>query len=183
MSVDQADPARNANGAADLGPNHKVPGLGPNHRDPALGLNRKVPDPEQSHKALGLEPSHKVPDLPNRPGLRRAHRGQRSEELALYQRQAQIRMPAPGRTVLGYSGQGSARADLATAVVLIQLDAAANSSLLQSILGTGSSSLYVCSGSILTDSVPILAEQRVPAHSFYAHCQVKTILNIVSCSH
>ena len=205
MSADQADPVQNAVDAADLELNHRVPNL-PNRKDPGLP-NRRALGPELSHKDLDLqsrwgpEPNHKVlgPEpnhkdlgqshrdlgLPNRPGLRhirRAHRVHRLRALGPHQRQVRIRMPAPGRTVVGYLGQGSARADLATAVVLIRLDAAANSSLLQSILGTGSSNLYVYSGSILTDSVPILAEQRVPAHSFYARRQVKASPNIVSTS-
>lgn len=112
-------------------PNHKGQDL-PNHTVPVL--NRRVPAPALNHKGLGrssagLGPNHRDLALPNRQDRRRTLRVRMAEKQVLHRSQVLIRMPALGRTVVGCSARGSARADHATAVVLIRWGAAANSSI------------------------------------------------------
>ncbi|GAA1536305.1 hypothetical protein GCM10009691_09560 [Brevibacterium picturae] len=99
------------------------------HKEPTLpavdrGRNRK----DRGRNRKGREQNHRGRGLPNRQG-RRTHRARMFATRVPRRKQAQVRWPAPGRTAVGCSAQDSARADHATAVVLIQLGAAANSSL------------------------------------------------------
>lgn len=122
----------------DLGPPNRIVPV-PSHKVRDPGLNRIVPvlssvgrGPNRMVLVLSSAdqgPNRKVLVLPNQQVRHRTRRVRMNADQVLHRMQGPIHMPAPDRRVVGCSARDSASADHATAVDLIQLGAAANSSL------------------------------------------------------